>query len=205
MSLLTLPNILTGIRLILVPIILVFIFSNRLEIQILGTFLFIVAAITDHIDGKVARSRKQVTQFGKFADPLVDKALTLSVFTAIVLRDEFTAVATYMAVWVAIIAVREIGITALRIWAIKKGTAVITSMWGKAKTTAQLTTIIFTLVVLNFRQATLKYPEIASYYPGDQVLTYVVHSLLIICMLVTVVSGILYLNSNRFEAKNGTA
>ena len=204
MKLITLPNILTGSRLVLVPIIIFMILSDRMVMQFMGTVLFIVAAITDHMDGKIARSRKQVTQFGKFADPLADKLLTLSGFVAIVLRDEVAAEATYMAVWVAIIAIREIGITGLRIWAIVKGTPVITSIWGKAKTTAQLFTIIFTLVVLNFRQITLQIPEIAAYYPGDQVLIYIVHTLIIICMVVTVISGILYLNSNRFESKNTT-
>ena len=201
---LTLPNILTTLRFILVPIILFCILSNSLEVQILGTFLFIVAAITDHIDGKIARRRKQVTQFGKFADPLADKLLTLSVFIAIVLREEFTAMATYLAVWVAIIAVREIGITGLRIWAVNRGTAVITSMWGKAKTTAQLFTIIFTLVILNFRQITLRVPESAAYYPGDEVVSYVVHALIFICMIITVVSGVLYLSAKRLEPKSTT-
>jgi CDP-diacylglycerol--glycerol-3-phosphate 3-phosphatidyltransferase len=196
---------LTSLRFVLVPIILVCILSNKLEVQILGTFLFIVAAITDHIDGKIARRRKQVTQFGKFADPLADKLLTLSVFTAIVLREEFAAVATYLAVWVAIIAVREISITGLRIWAVNRGTAVITSMWGKAKTTAQLFTIIFTLVILNFRQITIRIPESAAYYPGDTIVRYVVHALIFICMVITVVSGVLYLSTRRLESKSTTS
>jgi len=114
-------------------------------------------------------------------------------------------VATYLAVWVAIIAFREIGITILRIWAIKKETPLITSMWGKLKTTAQLTTIIFTLVVLNVREILHRIPDGASYYPGDQIMIYIVHALFIISMLVTVISGVLYLNSNRFEPKKGTA
>lgn len=201
MKLLTLPNLLTGLRFILVPLIMIFILSDRMGLQFLGTGLFILAALTDHFDGLIARRRRQVTQFGKFADPLADKLLTLSVFVAIVLRDEFAAVATYLAVWVAIIAVREIGITVLRIWAIKRGTAVITSMWGKAKTTAQLFTIIFTLVILNFRQVALRVPESAAYYPGDQIMAHIVHALFFICMILTVISGILYLNRNRLEPR----
>lgn len=202
MRVITLPNLLTVIRFLLVPVILFFILSNRLELQLAGTGLFILAALTDHFDGRIARRLKQVTQFGKFADPLADKLLTLSVFIAIVLRNEFAAIATYLAVWVAIIAIREIGITVLRIWAIKRETPVITSMWGKAKTTAQLFTIIFTLLVLDFRQITLRAPQSASYYPGDQIVTGIVHALIILCMLITVISGVLYLNSSRFEPKN---
>lgn len=205
MSLLTLPNLLTGLRFVLVPIILVFILSDQLALQLLGTLLFIVAAITDHIDGKIARSRKQVTQFGKFADPLADKLLTLSVLTAIILRRELSAIVTYLAAWVVIIAVREIGITVLRIWAIQRDTSVVTSMWGKVKTTAQLITIIVTLVILNIRQMAVTIPAAASFYPGDQAMRIIVHSLIFVCMVLTVISGILYLNRNRLEPKNSTA
>ena len=201
MSLLTLPNLLTGLRLALVPLILIFILSDRLELQLLGTALFILAALTDRWDGLIARRRSQVTQFGKFADPLADKALTLSVFVAIVLREEFAAVTTYLAIWVGIIAVREIGITILRIWAVQQGTAVITSMWGKVKTTAQIFTIIFTLLILNVRHLAKQVPESAFYYPGDQVAISIVHALIFISMVLTVVSGLLYLNRNRFEPR----
>jgi len=199
MSGMTLPNILTGLRFILVPVIMIFILSDRMEQQFLGTFLFILAALTDHLDGKIARRRRQVTQFGKFADPLADKLLTLSVFVAIVLRQELASIAIYLAIWVGIIAVREIGITGLRIWAIKRGTPVITSWWGKAKTTAQLITIIFTLVILNFRQFVMRFPESAAYYPGDQAVIYTVHALIFISMVLAVISGVLYLNKNRLE------
>jgi CDP-diacylglycerol--glycerol-3-phosphate 3-phosphatidyltransferase len=205
MRLWTLPNLLTGLRFILVPLFLFCFLSDRMELQILSTFLFILAALTDHYDGRLARRYRQVTQFGKFADPLADKLLTLTGFVAIVLRDEFAAVAVYLAVWVAIISLREIGITALRIWAVMRETPVITSIWGKVKTTAQLFTIIFTLVILNFRQITLKIPESAAYYPGDTAVTYIVHVLIFICMVITVISGVLYLNRNRLEPKNSAA
>jgi CDP-diacylglycerol--glycerol-3-phosphate 3-phosphatidyltransferase len=205
MKILTLPNLLTGLRFVLVPIILMCILSNRLLLQFLGTILFVVAAITDHIDGKIARSCNQVTEFGKFADPLADKLLTLSVFTAIVLREEFSSIAAYLAVWVAIIAVRDIGITGLRIWAVQRGTPVITSMWGKAKTTVQLITIIFTLLILNLRQLSLKLPQSSFLYPGDDAVRWIVHALIFICMLLAVISGVMYLSQNRLEAKNSTA
>ncbi len=195
-----LPNCLTVLRLLLVPLILAFILSRGVAWQFLGTALFILAAVTDHFDGRIARRRRQVTQFGKFADPLVDKILTLSVFLALAFRPEFADIAGYLALWISIIAVREIGITFLRIWAIARGTPVITSLWGKAKTTAQLITIITTLALLNFKQLTLTVPSI-SFYPGDQFLVYIVHALVFGCMLLTVISGILYLVANRFEPR----
>jgi len=199
--LLNLPNLLTAVRLLLVPIILLLFFAENLVLQMLSTLLFIIAAITDHVDGRLARKRGQVTQFGKFADPLADKALTLSVFIAIILRDVFTGIATYLAVWVAIIAIREIGITGLRFWAVKQGTPVITSGWGKAKTTIQLFTLIFTLVVLNYRQLTMQMPETGILYPGDAAFRVIVNVLVFVCMVITVISGLLYLSSNRLEVK----
>ncbi len=199
LSWLNLPNFLTTLRLVLVPLILWLILSEGLVWQFMGTLLFILAALTDHFDGRIARRRRQVTQFGQFADPLVDKLLTLSVFIAIALRREFAAIAVYLGLWVGLIAVREIGITILRIWALARGTPVVTSMWGKAKTTAQLITIITSLVFLNFRQLALHLPASAPYYPGDQVLVWGVHALIFICMLLTVISGILYFSENRLE------
>jgi CDP-diacylglycerol--glycerol-3-phosphate 3-phosphatidyltransferase len=200
-SWLNIPNLLTGLRFLLIPAIIALILSPHFGWQILGTFLFILAAVTDHLDGRLARRLRQVTAFGNFADPLADKLLTLSVFIAIALRSEFASIATYIALWVAIIAVREIGITVLRIWAISQGGSVATSIWGKAKTTAQLVTIITTLLLLNFRQIAREIPESAAYYPGDPVVIIAVHVLIIICMLLTVISGALYLMDTRFDLR----
>lgn len=194
-----LPNFLTVLRLFLVPVILVLLFSREIGLELLGTALFILAALTDTFDGYIARRRRQVTQFGKFADPLADKLLTLSVFLAIALRPEFASVTIYLLAWVVIIAIREIGITVMRIWALGRGTPVITSFWGKAKTTAQLFTIITTLVLLNFRAAVHHWRTGEAYYPGDSAIVYVVHAMIFICMVLTVISGLLYLNGDRLE------
>jgi CDP-diacylglycerol--glycerol-3-phosphate 3-phosphatidyltransferase len=201
-SWLNLPNFLTVLRFFLVPLILILLFREGIGWQLLGTALFILAALTDSLDGFLARRRRQITQFGKFADPLADKLLTLSVFTAIALRREFSSVAVYLGIWVAIIAVREIGITLMRIWAINRGTPVVTSFWGKAKTTAQLFTIITTLVLLNFRQAVPHWDAARSYYPGDQIVICAVNALVFFCMVITLISGILYLSGSRLEPHN---
>ena len=198
---LNIPNLLTGLRFLLIPAIVALVLSANSDWQILGTFLFILAALTDHLDGRLARRLRQVTAFGNFADPLADKLLTLSVFVAIALRREFASISTYIALWVAIIAVREIAITILRIWAISQDTSVVTSIWGKAKTTAQLVTIITTLLLLDFRQVADEIPESAAYYPGDPVVIIAVHVLIIICMLLTVISGVLYLMDMRFDLR----
>jgi CDP-diacylglycerol---glycerol-3-phosphate 3-phosphatidyltransferase len=198
-SWINLPNALTVGRLLLVPVILYLLYLEGVEQQLLGTALFILAALTDSLDGRIARRRRQITQFGKFADPLVDKLLTLSVFVAIALRHEFAPVAVYLMIWVAIIAIREIGITLMRIWAIGRGTSVITSFWGKAKTTIQLITIITTLALLNFRQIVHVWRTGAAYYPGDHIVVMTVHALIFLCMVVSVISGILYISSKNLE------
>lgn len=199
---LNLPNFLTGLRFVLVPVILWLILSDPWTLQLAGTILFILAAVTDHLDGRIARRRRQVTSFGKFADPLADKLLTLTVFAAIALRREFAHVFAYMALSVSIIAVREIGITILRVWAIHRKAPVETSFWGKAKTTAQLVTIITTLIFLNFRQTARFIPEIRPFYPGDQVLVFTVKALIFICVILAVVSGALYLSKSRPRLEN---
>jgi CDP-diacylglycerol--glycerol-3-phosphate 3-phosphatidyltransferase len=198
---LNLPNFLTVLRLVLVPLILSALLSTGLGWQLLGTALFILAALTDTFDGRIARRRRQVTQFGKFADPLADKLLTLTMFTVIVLHPAFIAVRSWLAVWVILIAVREVGITILRIWAISRGTAVITSLWGKVKTTAQLIAIIATLALLDFRAFAREVPAVAPFYPGDLVAAYTVHALVFLCMALTVVSGVRYLIQNRYEPR----
>lgn len=194
---LNLPNFLTGLRFVLIPVILRLILSDSWTMQSGGTVLFILAAVTDHLDGRIARRRRQVTSFGNFADPLADKLLTLTVFTAIALRREFSHVFVYMALSVGIIAVREIGITVLRVWTIHRRAPVETSLWGKAKTTAQLITIITTLIFLNFRQIAHFMPEIRPFYPGDQVLVFTVKGLVFICVILAVVSGAIYLLKSR--------
>ncbi|RJP81460.1 MAG: CDP-diacylglycerol--glycerol-3-phosphate 3-phosphatidyltransferase [Candidatus Zixiibacteriota bacterium] len=199
---LNLPNFLTVLRFLLVPLILLALLSPGLGWQLLGTALFILAALTDTFDGRIARRRRQVTQFGKFADPLADKLLTLTMFAIIVLHPAFASVRTWLAAWVVLIAVREIGITGLRIWALRKGSSVVTSLWGKVKTTAQLIAIIATLALLDFRVVAQHVPAVASVYPGDAFAAVTVNLLVFVCMVLTVVSGILYLVHNRLEPRD---
>jgi phosphatidylglycerophosphate synthase len=72
-------------------------------------------------------------------------------------------------------------------------------MWGKAKTTAQLVTIIATLALLNFRQIARQDSASAAYYPGDHIVVPAIHALIFICMVLTVISGIRYLSGHYFS------
>ena len=143
-----LPNKLTIFRIILVPVMmLVSIFDFLYGIT--GTFLqipisfwiiniiFIIASITDKLDGYIARSRNQVTTFGKFADPLADKILVLS---ALMILVEYGKIPSWIPI---IVLAREFIVSGYRLIAVEKGGKVIAaSIWGKLKTVTQMIAII---------------------------------------------------------------
>ena len=127
-------NALTVSRLALVPVFLITLFAqdgHQLGWRLIASGVFAVASITDHFDGNLARSRGLVTDFGKIADPIADKALTGSALIGLSLLGELPW-------WVTVvIAVREVGITLLRFWVISYG-VIPASFGGKAKTLFQI-------------------------------------------------------------------
>ena len=136
-SLVNLPNALTVLRLILVPVFLLCLFNlgghNDGWRWVAGA-VFAVAAITDRYDGRIARKRGQVTDFGKIADPIADKALTGSALIGLSLLGDLPW-------WITVvIMVREIGITLLRIAVLRYG-VIAASPGGKAKTLVQVLAI----------------------------------------------------------------
>lgn len=113
----------------------------------LSLLLFVLAALTDHFDGILARKYGQVTNLGKFFDPLSDKILVLSAFIYFI-RIDFLAIPSWMLV---LIMTREFIITGLRSLAAMKGEIVAALFSGKVKTTIQMTTIIYILLFLTVR------------------------------------------------------
>ena len=196
----TISNILTITRLIVVPLFLFCFFSGRVGWEIVATILFIGGALTDHYDGKLARKRKEVTEFGRFTDPLADKFLTLGAFIAIVAREDFGRLFVYVLAYIIIIAIREIGLTIMRLWAVSRKTPVITSIWGKLKTTFQLIAIIFALVYFNFRDLLLQM-GVNTGFLNDDIFKPLIHHLILLSMLATVISGLLYLSHSSFETR----
>lgn len=138
-----LPNVLTMIRLALVPVFLIsgFLgFRGNLPAAWLALVVFMAAAATDHLDGRIARSRNMVTNFGKIWDPIADKALTLGAFVML-------SIMGMLGWWFTlIVAAREFGITWLRSYLLGFGVVVPASFAGKAKTSAQMLLIVYLLI-----------------------------------------------------------
>lgn len=135
-----LPNALTVIRLLLVPVFIWLMVSHAPGARWWAVAVFMVAAATDQLDGRIARSRNLITDFGKIVDPIADKALTLGAFIML-------TIVGLLPWWVtALIAFRELGITWLRAVLLKKGIVVAANKGGKLKTILQMLAIWILLI-----------------------------------------------------------
>ncbi len=139
-----LANKLTLIRIFLVPIFLIFLVGKGIPYgTFIATFIFILASLTDKLDGYIARSRNQITNFGKFMDPLADKLLVTSALISLVELQVIPA-------WAAIIIIaREFAVSGLRSIAAAQGKVIAASWWGKIKTVIQIIAIILLLLQVN--------------------------------------------------------
>ena len=136
-------NKLTVLRMIMVPIyVLVFTLVPEPWNRYLAFILFAAASYTDHLDGKLARERNLITNFGKFMDPLADKLLVISALICFVENGQ-------LAGWILIIIVaREFIISGFRLVAASSGVVIAAGIWGKLKTVAQMVMVL--LMILNF-------------------------------------------------------
>ena len=132
-SVVNLPNALTVLRLVLVPVFVVLGLQSQSWSALWAAFVvFAIAAITDRFDGELARSWGQITDFGRIADPIADKALTLCGFGLLSYQG-------FLPWWLTIlIAVRELGITAMRAFFLRRGVVVSANQAGKQKTFMQM-------------------------------------------------------------------
>ena len=146
-----LPNKLTIFRIILVPIMVIIPFFN-IQGEFLGipytywilNLIFIIASITDHLDGKIARKRNIITTFGNFAAPLADKILVLATMLILVEMGKLPA-------WIPIIVLtREFIVSGYRLIAVQKqGQVIAANIWGKLKTVTQMIAIILMFLDIN--------------------------------------------------------
>ena len=169
------PNVLTSLRIIFVPVLAWLVLTERWW---WAFGLFVALMITDKLDGDIARARGLITDFGKIADPIADKALMITALATL-------NIAGPLPVWVTVvIVVRELGITFWRMWMLRQGHVVPASKGGKLKTVLQTVGVGMYLCPL----------------PGWMDLPTL--TVMLIAVLVTVVTGVQYLVDAR-KANNG--
>jgi CDP-diacylglycerol--glycerol-3-phosphate 3-phosphatidyltransferase len=136
-----LPNVLTVLRIMLVPVVVVSLLGNTPKGDVLAAAVFALASLTDFVDGYLARARDSVTSFGKLMDPLADKLLIVAALISLVSLHRLAA-------WVAMVIIaRELAVTMLRIGASHSGVVIGASALGKLKTGVQIATILAIIAV----------------------------------------------------------
>lgn len=188
-----LPNKLTLWRIILVPFFVAALLIPFPLHTIVALVLFIAASITDMLDGRIARKRNLITDFGKFADPLADKILVLAALLCFVQNGWCDCIA------VIIVLFREFTVTSIRLIAAAKGEVIAANIWGKVKTVTQMVAIITILV---FRAA---YDIIVPLLPQlpdsitsgiNQWLFLGGETLIWISTVFAIISGVIYVKQN---------
>jgi CDP-diacylglycerol--glycerol-3-phosphate 3-phosphatidyltransferase len=171
-----LPNQLTMLRVILIPVFMFFLLKETPSGDKIALVVFIVASFTDFLDGYIARSRNLVTNFGKFIDPLADKLLVTAAFLCFIQLGKVSA-------WVVfVILAREFIVSIFRAIAAADGIVIAASPYGKAKTVSQMIAIV--VVLLN------NYPFSQFGLPMDTIMIYIATAL-------TIISGLDYILKNK--------
>ena len=176
-----LPNKLTILRVVMIPFFVLALLYNGGENQTLryvAAAIFIIASLTDMLDGKIARKYNLVTNFGKFMDPLADKLLVCSALICLVELKELPA-------WMVIVIIsREFIISGFRLVASDNGVVIAASYWGKFKTTFQMIAVVLLIV-------------------GIPALSMVTTAVVWIALILTVISLVDYIAKNVNVLKEG--
>lgn len=182
-----LPNKLTLLRMILTPFFLVALLIDFEFHFAVALLIFIVASITDYLDGNIARKQGIVTSFGKFLDPIADKMLTTAALLGFMVLGIGRGV-----VWITfIVLLREFIVASVRMVAVSSGGKVIAAnIWGKLKTVAQMAAIIFAIAA----EAAKEMWNLSAATPALDLTTDI---LLWISALLCVISGVIYLVDNK--------
>ena len=187
---LNLPNILTISRIVITPIFLFVILMESLPHRfLLACIIFAIGSITDAVDGHLARKNNQITNFGKFLDPIADKILTTSALLAFMSMGLCN-------IWIVMLVLtREFAIASVRMIAASNGVVIPANVWGKIKTVTQM---VFTILIMLLGEA---YYIVES---TDKILfsklpdlSLVSNGLLWITAIFTVISGAVYLIDSR--------
>lgn len=212
MKRMNLPNKLTMLRIILVPAVIAAILIEFPFHQLAAGLLFGAASITDALDGRIARRDNLITDFGKFADPLADKILVISVLVC------FVKLGLCGAIPLIIIIFREFTVTSVRLVAAAKGKVIAANMWGKVKTVCQIVAIcaifamqtamdIISTVMIGhtMKIADFNFLLVAAssdsrtytLYSAFNIFNIIGQALIWITAVITVISGVKYLIDNK--------
>ncbi len=197
------PNRLTLLRILLVPDFLLFmvpIFGDGTFTQfvlsnggrVIATFIFIIASLTDLLDGLLARRMQLVSNFGKFLDPIADKLLVIAGFAAFV---ELGRISSFVLI---IIVAREFLVTGIRLLAVERGVVIAASWFGKIKAVVQMLTLIFLLIeplIINASYST------ATFSAGYVIF---VNIMIVLTLVLTILSGLDYWYKNRILLRDLT-
>jgi CDP-diacylglycerol--glycerol-3-phosphate 3-phosphatidyltransferase len=163
---LSLPNVLTVFRILLVPVLVAALLSEAGSGDLLAAAVFAVASVTDALDGWIARRNRSESTFGKLMDPLADKLLVVAALISLVSLGRLSAVVAM------VIIAREFAVTGLRQLAMEQGHVIPASLWGKLKTVTQIAMVLVLIAVDNRTTA--------------------VNVLIAVTVAVTVASGVVY-------------
>ena len=186
------PNKLTIARMIITPVFLAVLLWESLPHRFLvATIIYSIAAITDAIDGKLARKNNQITNFGKLLDPIADKVLTTSALLAFMVMDLCN-------IWIVMIVLtREFAVASIRMIAAANGVVIPANFWGKLKTVSQMT---FTIVIMLLGEVQGLLQTYAADFAAslpDNLLSWISNGLLWITAILTVISGAIYIKDSK--------
>lgn len=187
---LNVPNILTIARIFITPVFLAVILMDTLPHKFLiACIIFSIGSITDAIDGHLARKNNQITNFGKFLDPIADKILTTSALLAFMSMGLCN-------IWIVMLVLtREFAIASVRMIAAAGGVVIPANIWGKIKTVSQMTfTILIMLLGEVWEIISNTNIELFEKLPN---LSLISNGLLWITAILTIISGVIYLNDSK--------
>lgn len=183
----SLPNILTNLRIILTVVFLLLIFQDGMVSIILAIIIFAVASLTDYYDGYLSRKYNLVTNFGKIMDPIADKFLMLSCFYAFYIMN-------IISLWMfVVIFIREIVVTGYRFYMMKNGRVLAAEKLGKYKTISQIvaiSVILLFIFMLELGEYLAVFEKISFYW------NMLIGPLMIFTVILTLISGFSVLKNN---------
>jgi CDP-diacylglycerol--glycerol-3-phosphate 3-phosphatidyltransferase len=182
-------NRLTVARIVLTFVFMFFLFVHGLWAKAVALTIFLFAALSDFLDGRIAHKKNMVTDFGKLMDPIADKILVLAAFAAFVQMQLIEA-------WMVVIIIfREILITSLRLFALNKGKVLSATRTGKHKTLSQMVVIFLILVFIVSKEVML---DFFTWNPDwEKVFRQGIYVIMLLTVALTLYSGLSYLWENR--------